>query len=276
MSKGSREAVGVGQEADSYSSADIVDLMNLEDEDESDIELDPRGTPSTAPTAAAAAAAEKRGKKQPRLLITATKQLREQHPRAVAVAESILRQLGQPGEAPGALELLHDSEMLRWMGCQAVADAQGRQASVQALYTATNEHGSGMTGDLALRADAAANLIRLCGQVLGTDDATVQAAQAALDGWNAAADAGGPADQFAANTALGSAVGTMYNKVYDNDKMNEDIERQYAVFLSAQSTITHTAEEYNSTARQYNNSLKSFPANILAGLWGMEEVELFQ
>lgn len=156
------------------------------------------------------------------------------------------------------------------------AKLKGRQASVQALYTATNEHGSGMTGDLALRADAAANLIRLCGQVLGTDDATVQAAQAALDGWNAAADAGGPADQFAANTALGSAVGTMYNKVYDNDKMNEDIERQYAVFLSAQSTITHTAEEYNSTARQYNNSLKSFPANILAGLWGMEEVELFQ
>ena len=72
------------------------------------------------------------------------------------------------------------------------AKLKGRQASVQALYTATNEHGSGMTGDLALRADAAANLIRLCGQVLGTDDATVQAAQGALDGWNAAADAGGP------------------------------------------------------------------------------------
>ena len=68
------------------------------------------------------------------------------------------------------------------------AKLKGRQASVQALYTATNEHGSGMTGDLALRADAAANLIRLCGQVLGTDDATVQAAQAALDGWNAAAE----------------------------------------------------------------------------------------
>ncbi len=155
------------------------------------------------------------------------------------------------------------------------AKLKGERGRVQALYTATNAHGQGMANDLALRADAAANLIRLCGQVLGEDDPAVQAAQQALDAWNAT-DSGSPADQFAANTALGSAVGTMYNKVYDNDKMNKDIERQYAVFLSAQSTITHTAEEYNSTARQYNNSLKSFPANILAGLWGMEEVELFQ
>lgn len=155
------------------------------------------------------------------------------------------------------------------------AKLKGERGRVQALYTATNAHGQGMANDLALRADAAANLIRLCSQVLGEDDPAVQAAQQALDAWNAT-DSGSPADQFAANTVLGSAVGTMYNKVYDNDKMNKDIERQYAVFLSAQSTITHTAEEYNSTARQYNNSLKSFPANILAGLWGMEEVELFQ
>src|SRR5699024_2439421 len=131
------------------------------------------------------------------------------------------------------------------------AKLKGRQASVQALYTATNEHGSGMTGDLALRADAAANLIRLCGQVLGTDDATVQAAQAALDGWNAAADAGGPADQFAANTALGGAVTAMYQQTDAAGGVTEAISGQYTEFLSRQDIILRTAaNDYNPAAQE--------------------------
>ena len=83
---------------------------------------------------------------------------------------------------------------------------------VRAIYSASNEHGQSMENDLSLRADAAANLIRLCGQVLGEDAPSVQAAQQALDDWNAT-DADHPADQFAANTALGSVVDIMYNEV---------------------------------------------------------------
>lgn len=157
------------------------------------------------------------------------------------------------------------------------AKLKGRQASVQALYTATNEHGSGMTGDLALRADAAANLIRLCGQVLGTDDATVQAAQAALDGWNAAADAGGPADQFAANTALGGAVTAMYQQTDAAGGVTEAISGQYTEFLSRQDIILRTAaNDYNPAAQGYNDTVSGFPANVIGLLWGAGEVQLFQ
>ena len=157
------------------------------------------------------------------------------------------------------------------------AKLKGRQASVQALYTATNEHGSGMTGDLALRADAAANLIRLCGQVLGTDDATVQAAQAALDGWNAAADAGGPADQFAANTALGGAVTAMYQQTDAAGGVTEAISGQYTEFLSRQDIILRTAaNDYNPAAQGYNDTVSGFPANVIVLLWGAGEVQLFQ
>ena len=148
---------------------------------------------------------------------------------------------------------------------------------MQALYTATNEHGSGMTGDLALRADAAANLIRLCGQVLGTDDATVQAAQAALDGWNAAADAGGPADQFAANTALGGAVTAMYQQTDAAGGVTEAISGQYTEFLSRQDIILRTAaNDYNPAAQGYNDTVSGFPANVIGLLWGAGEVQLFQ
>lgn len=157
------------------------------------------------------------------------------------------------------------------------AKLKGRQASVQALYTATNEHGSGMTGDLALRADAAANLIRLCGQVLGTDDATVQAAQAALDGWNAAADAGGPADQFAVNTALGGAVTAMYQQTDAAGGVTEAISGQYTEFLSRQDIILRTAaNDYNPAAQGYNDTVSGFPANVIGLLWGAGEVQLFQ
>ena len=157
------------------------------------------------------------------------------------------------------------------------ARLKGEQGRVQALYTATNEYGSGMTGDLALRADAAANLIRLCGQALGADDATVQAAQAALDGWNATAAAGGPADQFAANNALGGAVTAMYQQTDDAGAVTEAIDGQYTEFLSRQDIILRAAaNDYNPAAQEYNDTVSGFPANIIGRLWGAGEVQLFQ
>ena len=147
---------------------------------------------------------------------------------------------------------------------------------VRAIYSASNEHGQSMENDLSLRADAAANLIRLCGQVLGEDAPSVQAAQQALDDWNAT-DADHPADQFAANTALGSAVDIMYNEVVDAGKSTGSIEAQHTEFLSRQDIILRTAgNDYNSAAEEYNKTLSAFPANVVGALWGIGEVEAFQ
>lgn len=147
---------------------------------------------------------------------------------------------------------------------------------VRAIYSASNEHGQSMENDLSLRADAAANLIRLCGQVLGEDAPSVQAAQQALDDWNAT-DADHPADQFAANTALGSAVDIMYNEVVDAGKSTGSIEAQHTEFLSRQDIILRTAgNEYNPAAEEYNKTLSAFPANVVGALWGIGEVEAFQ
>ena len=147
---------------------------------------------------------------------------------------------------------------------------------VQAIYSASNEHGQSMENDLSLRADAAANLIRLCGQALGEDTPSVQAAQQALDAWNAT-DAGHPADQFAANTALGSTVEIMYGEVVDAGKSTQSIESQHTEFLSRQDIILRTAgNEYNPAAEEYNKTLSAFPANVIGALWGIGEVEMFQ
>lgn len=147
---------------------------------------------------------------------------------------------------------------------------------VRAIYSASNEHGQSMENDLSLRADAAANLIRLCGQVLGEDAPSVQAAQQALDDWNAT-DADHPADQFAANTALGSVVDIMYNEVVDAGKSTGSIEAQHTEFLSRQDIILRTAaNDYNPAAQEYNDTVSGFPANVIGLLWGAGEVQLFQ
>lgn len=157
------------------------------------------------------------------------------------------------------------------------AKLKGEQGQVQALYTAANEHGQGMANDLALRADAAANLIRLCTQALGADDPAVQAAQKALDGWNAAASAGSPADQYAANTALGGAITALYQQTDAAGGVTEAIDGQYTEFLSRQDIILRTAaNEYNPAAQEYNDIVSSFPANLIGALWGAGEVALFQ
>ena len=83
---------------------------------------------------------------------------------------------------------------------------KGKYDRVEAVYTtASNEYGDGIQTDLAAQADAAASLIRLAGRILGEDDPTVAAANAALEGWNTT-DAT-PAAQYQANQSLYAAVG---------------------------------------------------------------------
>ena len=156
------------------------------------------------------------------------------------------------------------------------AKLSGAYRSTQAIYASANEHGQGMENDLALRADAAANLIRLCAQKLGEQDATVQAAQQALDDWNAT-DSAHPADQFAANTALGGAVTAMVQQTQDTAGSSDAIDGQYTEFLSRQDIILRAAaNEYNPAAQSFNDTVSGFPANLIGALWDVGEVELFQ
>ena len=156
-----------------------------------------------------------------------------------------------------------------------IGGAKLKDASRQtkAVYASTNQYGQGMANDLALRADAAANLIRLCGQALGEEDATVQAAQQALDAWNAT-DTDHPADQFA---ALGGAVTAMVQQAEAAGVSSQSIDGQYTEFLSRQDIILRTASnEYNPAAQKFNDTISGFPANLIGTLWGVGEVELFQ
>lgn len=146
-------------------------------------------------------------------------------------------------------------------------------------YIATDKYGHGIQQDFDTQADAAANLIRLCEPVLGSDNDAVFSATAALDTWNTSAQENGaqPPVQYAANKQLYSAVDTLY--ATGSAKAGSDAKRQmdtqYDAFVSAQATVERAAAAYNQQAAAYNKKAAAFPANVISALWGVGEVPSF-
>lgn len=156
------------------------------------------------------------------------------------------------------------------------ARLKGLHDKTAALYTAAQDkYGHSIQGDFAAQADAAANLIRVAGRTLGQGDASVQAAQAALDAWNAQGDAD-PAQQYALNRTLAGAVDLVYTAAADTAAQEKgQLDDLYASFTSAQATVERAAAAYNEQAQAYNQTAGGFPAVVLAGLWGAQPLAYF-
>lgn len=157
------------------------------------------------------------------------------------------------------------------------ARLKGLHDKTAALYTvAQDKYGHSIQGDFAAQADAAANLIRVAGRTLGQGDASVQAAQTALDAWNAQGDAD-PAQQYALNRALAGGVDLAYTAAADAAAAQEkgQLDDLYASFTSAQATVERAAAAYNEQAQAYNQTAGGFPAVVLAGLWGAQPLAYF-
>lgn len=156
------------------------------------------------------------------------------------------------------------------------ARLKGLHDKTAALYTAAQDkYGHSIQGDFAAQADAAANLIRVAGRTLGQGDASVQAAQAALDAWNAQGDAD-PAQQYALNRTLAGAVDLVYTAAADTAAQEKgQLDDLYDSFTSAQATVERAAAAYNEQAQAYNQTAGGFPAVVLAGLWGAQPLAYF-
>ena len=158
------------------------------------------------------------------------------------------------------------------------ARLQGLRSRTARLYSAQqDEYGHSIQGDFAAQTDAAASLIRVAGNVLGQNDADVQAAQAALDAWNATSDPDQPAVQYALNTDLAGAVDLVYTAATDvaDAKAKGQLDDLHDSFTSAQATIQRAAADYNTQAEAYNETVSAFPANLLAGLWQAGPLQTF-
>ena len=143
------------------------------------------------------------------------------------------------------------------------------------------DNGYTLSEELTTRANTAANIITTGGNTLGADSAEVLAAQDALtvfqndlDGLNA-----GKTRMHAVyqdNTALGAAIDQLYAKLQEQaaDPMKMGaVQGQYGQFNSA-GTILGSLQ-YNNAVYDYQNDTGGFPANVLGGLFGVQEVEPF-
>lgn len=144
------------------------------------------------------------------------------------------------------------------------------------------DNGYSLGVELSERSYAAANIITTAVNTpgLGEDSPEVLEARAALDDFNALlsdlASSGEVSAMYRVDAALDAAIDQLYGRMQelaeDPFKMGA-VQGQYGNFNSAGTIIGQL--RYNEAVTEYNKDTGGFPANVLKGLLGIQEVELF-
>lgn len=86
-------------------------------------------------------------------------------------------------------------------------------------------------------------------------------------------------EQAAAEEQLDSAISVWVNAIteaYPELKANENYTALQYELSGTENRIAQARKDYNSAAKSYNVSIKKFPKNIIAGIFGFEKVEYFE
>jgi len=92
------------------------------------------------------------------------------------------------------------------------------------------------------------------------------------------AGATSPGEAAAANAGMTSALGRLLAiaEAYPELKSNENFIRLQDELAGTENRIAVERRRYNETVRVYNTSIKRFPGNLIAGMFGFDEREYFQ
>lgn len=83
----------------------------------------------------------------------------------------------------------------------------------------------------------------------------------------------------AASTELDKAISVWVNAVteaYPDLKTNTQYVALQDELAGTENRIATARRDYNNTAKQYNLKVRSFPSNIIAGMFGFEKADLFE
>ena len=87
-----------------------------------------------------------------------------------------------------------------------------------------------------------------------------------------------PADKSAANDALTAGLGRLIaiSEAYPELKANTNFIQLQDELAGTENRIATARKDYNDQVKEFNQSVKTFPRNILAGMFGFSEREYFE
>lgn len=138
-----------------------------------------------------------------------------------------------------------------------------------------NKH-SVISVQLQRRADLIPNFVNT---VKGYSDYEQKTYTAVTDARNAVAGAKTAGEQTKAAEQLDSAISVWVNAVteaYPDLKANENYKALQVELEGSENRIAVARKDYNDAAKSYNSSVRRFPKNIIAGMFGFEKVEYFE
>ena len=95
---------------------------------------------------------------------------------------------------------------------------------------------------------------------------------------SAAAGANGVAAQAGAENMLTQALGKMFAvaEAYPDLKANQNFIQLQEELTSTENKIGFARQHYNRTVNQFNEKTKTFPSNIVAGMFGFNDMNFFE
>ena len=138
------------------------------------------------------------------------------------------------------------------------------------------EEWSQISVQLQRRNDLIPNLVNT---VKGYKDYEQSTLTAVTEARNALQNANSVNEQVDAATRLDSALNVWVNAVteaYPDLKANTQFTALTDELSGTENRIATARKDYNEEAREYNASIKKFPTNILAGLFGFQSFDYFE
>jgi len=174
-----------------------------------------------------------------------------------------------------------------WMGCLAVLGVvivlallvggmvMGRYNSIIQQNEQINNAWAQVKVVLQRRADLIPNLVET---VKGYASHEKEVFESVAEARSKLAGAATPAEAANANAGLSSALGRLLAiaENYPQLKANENFIRLQDELAGTENRVAVERRAYNETVRAYNAYIKTFPNNILAGMFGFKEREYFE
>ena len=129
---------------------------------------------------------------------------------------------------------------------------------------------------LQRRADLIPNFVNT---VKGYSDYEQKTYTAVTEARSAVASAKTAGEQTKAAEQLDSAISVWVNAVteaYPELKANENYKALQDELAGSENRVATARKDYNDAAKAYNSSIRRFPKNIIAGMFGFEKAEYFE